>query len=82
MGHATVIDTLGGYGPKTITEEQAEVVLNLSNLTIKRMATLLLGSKERADRDELKTIGAWRNDERSSDGKLQIVLAKRAEQYR
>jgi hypothetical protein len=49
---------------------------------IDRMATLLLGAKERADRGKLKIIDAWRNDERSSDEKLQIVLAKRTEQYR
>ena len=77
MGHATVTDTSGGYGPKTITEEQAEVVLSLSNSTIERMAGLLLNAKEKSERGELKIIDAWRNDERSSDEKLQIVLAKR-----
>jgi hypothetical protein len=82
MGHASATDTSGGYGPKSITEEQAEVILGLSNSMIDRMATLLLGAKERADRGKLKIIDAWRNDERSSDEKLQIVLAKRTEQYR
>jgi integrase len=82
MGHATVTDTSGGYGPKTITEEQAEVVLSLSNSTIERMAGLLLNAKEKSERGELKIIDAWRNDERSSDEKLQMVLTKRAEQYR
>jgi hypothetical protein len=82
MGHASATDTSGGYGPKSITEEQAEVILGLSNSMIERMATLLLGAKERADRGKLKIIDAWRNDERSSDEKLQIVLAKRTEQYR
>jgi hypothetical protein len=82
MSHASATDTSGGYGPKSITEEQAEVILGLSNSMIERMATLLLGAKERADRGELKIIDAWRNDERSSDEKLQIVLAKRTEQYR
>ena len=82
MGHATATDTSGGYGPKSITEEQAEVILGLSNSTIERMTTLLLSTKERADRGELKIVEAWRNDERSNDEKLQILLAKRAEQYR
>jgi len=82
MGHATATDTSGGYGPKSITEEQAEVVLSLSNSTIERMATLLLGAKERADRSELKIVDAWRNDERSIDKKLQTALAKRAQEYR
>jgi integrase len=82
MGHATATDTSGGYGPKSITEEQAEVVLGLSNSTIERVAALLLNAKERADRGELQTIDTWRNDERSSDEKLQAALAKRAEEYR
>jgi hypothetical protein len=66
MGDASATDTSGGYGPKSITEEQAEVILGLSNSMIDRMATLLLGAKERADRGKLKIIDAWRNDERSS----------------
>jgi hypothetical protein len=33
MGHSTATDTSGGYGPKAITEEQAEVVLNLGSVT-------------------------------------------------
>jgi transposase InsO family protein len=37
-GHSTAINTPGGVGPKTITEEQAEVILGLSNRTIKRIA--------------------------------------------
>jgi hypothetical protein len=34
------------------------------------------------DRGELKIVEEWRNDERSKDKKLRILLAKRAEQYR
>jgi hypothetical protein len=82
MGHSTAINTAGGYGPKTITEEQAVVILGLSNSTIKRMADLLLEAREKARRGELKVIDAWRNDERSNDEKLQASLAKRAEEYR
>jgi integrase len=82
MGHSTAINTAGGYGPKTITEEQAEVILGLSNGTIKRMADLLLGANDKAQRGQLKIIDAWRNDERSNDEKLQTALAKRAEEYR
>jgi hypothetical protein len=73
---------LRDYGPKTITEEQAEVILNRSNSTIERMAAPLLSAKEKSERGELKVIDAWRNDERSNDKKLQEALAKRAEQYR
>jgi integrase len=82
MGHSTAINTPGGYGPKTITEEQAEVILGLSNRTIKRMADLLLGAHDIAQRGQLKIIDAWRNDERSNDEKLRAALAKRAEEYR
>jgi hypothetical protein len=35
-----------------------------------------------SERCELKIIDAWRNDESSSDAKLQTALAKRAEEYR
>jgi integrase len=82
MGHSTAINTAGGYGPKTITEEQAEVILGLSNSTIKQMAELLLEAHDKAQRGQLKIIDAWRNDERSNDEKLQAALAKRAEEYR
>ena len=82
MGHSTAINTAGGYGPKTITEEQAEVILGLSNTTIKRMADLLLAANDKAQRGQLKIVDAWRNNERSDDGKLQNALAKRAEEYR
>jgi integrase len=82
MGHSTAINTAGGYGPKTITEEQAEVILGLSNSTIKRMADLLLEAKDKAQRGQLKIIDAWRNEERSNDEKFQAALAKRAEEYR
>ena len=47
MGHSAAINTAGGYGPKTITEEQAEVILGLSNSTIERMADLLLGANDK-----------------------------------
>jgi hypothetical protein len=70
------------YDPKTITEEQAEVILNLSNSTIERMAALLLNAKEKSERGELKVVDAWRNDGRSNDKRLHEALAKRAEQYR
>jgi integrase len=82
MGHATATDTPGGYGPKTITEEQAGVILQLSNRTIERMAKILLDAKARSERGELRVVDAWRNDERSADGRLQTALEKRAEQYR
>jgi hypothetical protein len=82
LGHAAAVDTSGGYGPKTITEEQAGVILQLSNRTIDRMAKILLEAKERSERGELKIVEAWRNDERSDDSTLQTALAKRATQYR
>jgi hypothetical protein len=82
MGHAAAIDTSGGYGPKTITEEQAEVILKLSNRTIERMAEILLGAKEKSERGEIKLVDSWRNDERSGDMKLRDALKKRATQYR
>ena len=75
MGHAAAIDTPGGYGPKMITEEQAAVILQLSNRTIDRMATILLHAKERSERGELKVVDAWRNDERGGDKRLQIALS-------
>jgi hypothetical protein len=40
------------------------------------MTTVLLSTKERADHGELKIVEALRNDERSNDEKLQILLAK------
>ena len=58
MGHASAIDTSGGYGPKSMTEERAEVILGLSNSTIERMTPLLLTTKERADHGELKIVEA------------------------
>jgi len=82
MGHAAAIDTAGGYGPKMITEEQAAVILQLSNRTIDRMAKILLHAKEKSERGELKVVDSWRNDERGRDEKLQIALARRAEEYR
>jgi integrase len=78
MGHAAAADTPGGYGPKTITEEQAEVILQLSNRTIDRMAKILLDAKEKSERGELKIVDSWRNDERSGDAKLQNALARSA----
>jgi hypothetical protein len=56
--HASATDTSGGHGPKSITEERAEVILGLSNSTIERMTTVLLGTKERADHGELKIVEA------------------------
>jgi integrase len=82
MGHAAAVDTAGGYGPKVITEEQAAVILQLSNRTIDRMAEVLLRAKEKSERGELKVVDCWRNDERAGDKKLQIALARRAEEYR
>jgi integrase len=82
MGHAPAVDTPGGYGPKSITEEQADVILQLSNRTIDRMSAILLDAKRRADSGELKAVDSWRNDERTSDVKLQDALEERAKQYR
>ena len=82
MGHAPAVDTPGGYGPKSITEEQADVILQLSNPTIDRMSVILLDAKRRADSGELKVVEAWRNDERTGDTKLQDALEERAKQYR
>jgi integrase len=82
MGHAPAVDTPGGYGPKSITEEQADVILQLSNRTIDRMSAILLDAKRRADSGELKFVDSWRNDERTSDVKLQDALEERAKQYR
>ena len=82
MGHAPAVDTPGGYGPKSITEEQADVILQLSNRTIDRMSVILLDAKRRADSGELKRVDAWRNDERTGDVKLQDALNERAKQYR
>jgi hypothetical protein len=58
MGHASATDTSGGYGPKSITEERAEVILGLSNSPIERMTTLLLSTKGRANHGELKIVEA------------------------
>lgn len=82
MGHAPAVDTPGGYGPKSITEEQADVILQLSNRTIDRMSAILLEAKRRADNGELKVVHAWRNDERIGDARLQDALEERAKQYR
>lgn len=82
MGHAPAVDTPGGYGPKSITEEQADVILQLSNPTIDRMSVILLDAKRRAASGELKVVEAWRNDERTGDTKLQDALEERAKQYR
>jgi len=82
MGHAPAVDTPGGYGPKSITEEQADVILQLSNRTIDRMSVILLDAKRRAETGELKVVEAWRNDERTGDVKLQDALEERAKQYR
>jgi integrase len=82
MGHAPAVDTPGGYGPKSITEEQADVILQLSNRTIERMSVILLDAKRKADCGELKVVEAWRNDERTGDVKLQDALEERAKQYR
>jgi integrase len=82
MGHAPAVDTPGGYGPKSITEEQADVILQLSNRTIDRMSVILLDAKRRAESGELKVIDAWRNDERTGDARLQEALEERAKQYR
>ena len=77
MGHAPAVDTPGGYGPKGITEEQADVILQLSNRTIDRMSVILLDARRKADSGELKVIEAWRNDERTGDVKLQEERRKR-----
>ncbi|MEH2562231.1 integrase [Bradyrhizobium sp. AZCC 2289] len=82
MGHAPAVDTPGGYGPKSITEEQADVILQLSNRTIDRMSIILLDAKRKADSGKLKRVEAWRNDERTGDVKLQDALEERAKQYR
>lgn len=81
MGHSTKGDVSTGYGPKRITEQQSEVVQRLSNRTIRRLAKILIKAKRRAERGELIVVDAWKIDLRTSDGKLQAALARRAEQY-
>lgn len=81
FGHSTKTNVSDGYGPKVITEQQAKIVQQLTNRTIWRLAKLLLRAKRKAERGELQVVEAWRIDKRSTDERLQAVLAKRAEQY-
>jgi integrase len=82
FGHSTKKDVSSGYGPKQITEEQAEIAQKLSNRAIWRMALILIRAKRKAERGELKTVEAWRIDERGGDAKFQAAMKKRALQYR
>lgn len=81
FGHSTKTNVSDGYGPKVITEQQAKIVQQLTNRTIWRLAKLLLRAKRKAERRDLQVVEAWRIDRRSTDDRLQAVLAKRAEQY-
>jgi integrase len=81
FGHSTKKDVSSGYGPKFITEEQSEIVHNLSNRQIWRLALILIRAKRKAEQRKLKVVEAWRNDQRSDDKRFQAVLAKRAEQF-
>jgi integrase len=81
MGHSTATDTPGGYGPKSITEEQAEVILTLSNTLIDRMSALLNSGVNGVREGRLTQIDAWRIDERTTDRTLQEALRKRDEFY-
>jgi hypothetical protein len=74
LGRSTKGDVTTGYGPKVITEEQSEVVQNLSNREIWRLALILIRGKRRAENGELLVIDAWRNDMRSDDEKFQAAL--------
>jgi hypothetical protein len=71
-----------GYGPKRITEEQAEVVQTLSSAVISQLADILMDAKRKAECGALVVIDAWRIDTRSGDAKFQAALARRAELYR
>jgi integrase len=82
MGHSTKGDVTTGYRPKIISEGESEVIQNLSNREIWRIALILIRAKRRAEKGEFTVIDAWRNDMRSGDKKFQAALARRAELYR
>jgi integrase len=82
LGHSTDGDVTTKYGPKLLTEEESLLVHRLSNRHIRSMARVLIRSKRKAERGELKVIDAWRNDMRSGDEKFQEALARRQELYR
>jgi hypothetical protein len=82
FGHSTKGDVSSGYGPKTITDEQAEIAQKLSNHAIWRMALILIRAKRKAEWGKLKVVESWRIDHRAGDQKFQAVIKKRAMQYR
>lgn len=82
FGHSTKVSVSSGYGPKQITEEQAEIAQKLSNRAIWRLALILIRAKRKAERGELKSVEAWRIDEREGDETFQAAMKRRAKQYR
>ncbi|MBV5270016.1 MAG: hypothetical protein JZU55_09090, partial [Afipia sp.] len=73
FGHSTKKDVSSRYGPKLVSEQQSEIVQQLSNRQIYRLALILIRAKRRAERGELKVVQAWSIDRRSGDKKLQAV---------
>jgi integrase len=82
FGHSTKRDVSAGYGPKIITDEQAEIAQKLSNHAIWRMALILIRAKRKAECGKLKIVESWRVDHRAGDEKFQAAMKKRATQYR
>lgn len=81
FGHSTKKDVSSRYGPKFISEEQSEIIQKLSSKQIWRLALILIRAKRKAECGDMKTVPAWRDDQRAQDVKLQRALAKRKEQY-
>ena len=81
FGHSTKKDVSSRYGPKFISEEQSEIIQKLSSKQIWRLALILIRVKRKAECGDLRTVLAWRDDQRAQDVKLQRALAKRKEQY-
>jgi integrase len=82
FGHSTKATVSTGYGPKQITEEQAEIAQKLSNRVIWRLALILIRAKGKAERGDLQNVEAWRVDERVRDLKFQAAMLRIAKQYR
>ncbi len=82
MGHADGEDVHDKYGPKQITEEQTEIMLQIDNGTIPQISRILISAKEKAERKQLITTDAWRKDARSNDPTFQSAIKKRRKEYR